>query len=473
MRFLKPIFVLFLPTLGAIFPFMSAQALEPEATPTFMQKITVRASGSSITPGTFANQPRTYYRAGRSFCRVEEAPDNEASIQALLLVSAPDIWMINLASGKGKHIVDPHPPYTVKMPILPRKETLFQELEYGHELDFYLSHAVKPAVGEEINGKKSKVYKYSANNIETTLWVSQENIPLRLEVKNPEKGDSSYEYLEYVSEAFKSEKFSLPPGIEIIEANPTMLTDKAQLERKIPKEESEENGSKPLAKTEPEQALTEIRNEQDLHIWLTYYYLYPQSEFVIPAIKLMSKSGYFQSLGSSLPACAFLAKVFQANPEKIAPWVAQLSELDAKSQALFLPLILSWSNCPQGMEEAKKLKPATDGKYIEFENASLDPAKLDTFYISSPSNLDMFWGCFMATGDRRYVTKIITTLPWMRETNQTSEKYAIGASSAWSLCLNARQHKKVMQILKEECQTNLALQSKLKAIIQVAENTRK
>ncbi|MBN9395951.1 MAG: hypothetical protein J0H83_11960 [Candidatus Melainabacteria bacterium] len=428
------------------------------------KKIIVTARGDSIDPESFAGKPRVYYRAGTTFARVEQLSEGTKP-SGMLVVSAPDIWMIDPVENVAKHIVDNNPPSAVRMPILSRRDEAFKDLEFGREMEFFKSLDIEGKPGPKIDGKPSRVYQYAKDGNAVKMFASKQGKPLLLEIDG-RKGKTSFAYSTYQEIPFTASLFQAPPGLKVVEASSRRLTSKqdeglAEKLRELPH-------YKPIQ--EPKTAVKAIDNNQDAQVWLTYYYLFPESQLTIPAMKAMEKMGYMEDFGASFPVCAFLSKIFEANPDKVHEWVEEMHGLSPKTQETILPLVLRWADTDAARDELKKLNMPVDSKYLEFEKANLSPEKLNTFYISSPSNLDMLWGCFMATGDERYVQKIMTTLPWMRENTDHTPKFAIGAAAAYSLWMNAKQHKKVLEICKAESEKSGELQAKLKKIVQLAES---
>ena len=60
----------------------------------------------------------------------------------------------------------------------------------------------------------------------------------------------------------------------------------------------------------------------------------------------------------------------------------------------------------------------------------------------------MLWGCFLASGDTRYVDKIIDALPMMKDESD-QRRTLIGLAARWSLTSNAKQHKVVLKFCKK------------------------
>lgn len=120
---------------------------------------------TDVTPGvqagSFAAQPRTYYRSGNDKLRVEEAPDPQSGIHGLMVIAEPDIWMINLADNTGKHAVDPGPSLNVIAPViavqgLPAK---LAGLQLGCEAEFLTTNAIAPTRSEHIGNATFTVYR--------------------------------------------------------------------------------------------------------------------------------------------------------------------------------------------------------------------------------------------------------------------------------------------------------------------------
>lgn len=103
-----------------------------------------RLSVRNVTPGLAAAdpraQPQTIWRKGVTFLRKEDAPDpSRGGAASLVIIAEPDVWTINLATGEGRHAVDPGPVFEAHAPILPLAPDLppqLQALEFGCEAAF-------------------------------------------------------------------------------------------------------------------------------------------------------------------------------------------------------------------------------------------------------------------------------------------------------------------------------------------------
>ena len=77
--------------------------------------------------------------------------------------------------------------------------------------------------------------------------------------------------------------------------------------------------------------------------------------------------------------------------------------------------------------------------------------KLIEIPINSPMVLDMLWGAFMASGDEKYIIRIISALPNVNiDIKEDHSKFMIGGTARWLLTSNAIQHEIVFKICKEQ-----------------------
>jgi hypothetical protein len=128
--------------------------------------------------------------------------------------------MINLYDRSGKHIIDPGPSLSVKIPIfqfLNEPKSELQNLELGKEMEFMTAHAAK-STGTLLLGKKTNQYKVALNGGNLTLWVDVETEkPVRIGYS---KGAEmrTFEYLDYEYLPFDPSLFQPPAGIALVEA---------------------------------------------------------------------------------------------------------------------------------------------------------------------------------------------------------------------------------------------------------------
>lgn len=210
-----------------------------------------------------------------------------------------------------------------------------------------------------------------------------------------------------------------------------------------------------------------IETDQDLNQWLTYYYLHPQPDLVVPATLLAEKKGYLSSEAGG-PYMAFLSRVFAENPSKLGTWIKQLDSIPLRDKPM-LWTALYWSHTKESatvLDEIVKTLPPK-GQESLVEQIAKPPEPIEKVTVSGPGVLDMLWGAFFATGDEKYVKRLISVLPWESQ-NKDLIKMQVGASARWSLTSNAEQHSKVLEICQQVRETEPSLRAVLDPVIEKA-----
>lgn len=194
----------------------------------------------------------------------------------------------------------------------------------------------------------------------------------------------------------------------------------------------------------------ELKSDLNPQRWLTYYYLNPQPNLTAEAILAMSKQGYFDKPTAQVALAAFFSQVFAQNPNSIQSWFLRLDDLSERHKRT-LWMALLYSATPQGKQQLKieAEKAISTAKDEILKLLRTEPPSIAKLEITSPSVLDMLWGSFLATGDELYVTRIISTLAWVNDKDDT-RKLLIGGAARWSLTSNCIQHKRVLEICKAQ-----------------------
>jgi len=113
--------------------------------PDKMVRIVFRDATPGITPDSFASKPKTLYRLGSKYSRLEEALDSEHGIHGLAIAAEPDLWMINLAAQSGQHILDRSEPYVIHAQVFggPTDPEPLKSFEFGCELAYITAKGTK------------------------------------------------------------------------------------------------------------------------------------------------------------------------------------------------------------------------------------------------------------------------------------------------------------------------------------------
>jgi hypothetical protein len=189
--------------------------------PTTMTKITARLINPESGSGSFAAQPKTYWRAGTKYARVAESPDLQNHIRGLVVIKEPDAWMVNLSDKSGRHTIDPGPSLVVRLPIFDKQtgiKSKLNDLEFGAELNFFAKNNATHSAGEVIDGSATDRYELAISDVRLILWTdakSKKPVRVRLVEGNQSR---TYQYLCYDENLpFDPSLFQPPSGINIEE----------------------------------------------------------------------------------------------------------------------------------------------------------------------------------------------------------------------------------------------------------------
>ena len=190
----------------------------------------------------------------------------------------------------------------------------------------------------------------------------------------------------------------------------------------------------------------QIDSVDALSAWMTFYYMHPQADLMVPALLFADKQGLLVGDAAS-PMQAFTSRVFAQNPEKVKDWFTQLGPLSETGKTLVITSIW-WSNTKEGKELLDSITAQLPEKpKVEFKKQiDKSPPEVDKMDIESPDVLDMLWACYSATGDERYVKRLLSVLAWSGTDSKDLPKMLIVSAARWSLMSNLEQHPKVKEI---------------------------
>jgi len=151
----------------------------------------MRDTSPDVPRTSFAAKPRTLYRIGETYGRVEEEPDPDRNIRGLLIVSEPKVWIINLRDKTGRFMIDPGPSHVFRAPVIspegPGEEQSLSDLEYGREYEFLrTNHAIHG--NETVEGKSYDKLSLTIDDFTISLLSHPgEERPYRMTVSKGQK----------------------------------------------------------------------------------------------------------------------------------------------------------------------------------------------------------------------------------------------------------------------------------------------
>lgn len=199
----------------------SAQTVE-------MTKIVYQRVDSAVKPDSVDAKPRTLYRAGEKYLRVEEAPTPGAKVHMLRITREPEAWAINLVDHTARHFLDPGPTFNARAPIFwspkpagePDPDKQFVGLEFGNEQAFFRQFHATETASRKIEGKDCQALTVKTQTREVTLLFDPETgKPVQIESTKDGKPDFVVRYVSYETGlSFDPSLFEPPEGLKITEA---------------------------------------------------------------------------------------------------------------------------------------------------------------------------------------------------------------------------------------------------------------
>lgn len=189
----------------------------------------------------------------------------------------------------------------------------------------------------------------------------------------------------------------------------------------------------------------------DLGKWTTFYYLEPHPEQVPAALEAIAAKGYFENDDVQAPLSGFFTEIFRANPEKLDEWVRPFIGMPNR-HILYSSLWMANSKQSKAALErlAKGAKPEESKRLRHL--LSSPPPTIESMDVDSPAALDYMWGAFMASGAEEPVLRVIDQMKLINTKGDVG-KILVGGAAKWSVSANARQHDKVMKIVKARVAT--------------------
>lgn len=194
----------------------------PDAAPAApMIRLVTRDVSPDVPRGSFGAKPKTLYRVGEKYGRLEEEADPEGGIHGLIVVSEPRVWMVNLADMTGQRVTDPGPSFVFRAPIIPQatRGPPPPMLEFGMEYEFMKAHGAKPKV-LVVGGKRQEALVARVDGYVITLAGDRAaERPSRVKVEQKGKTLIELDYLEYGRDlAPRMELFVPPAGVRFRDA---------------------------------------------------------------------------------------------------------------------------------------------------------------------------------------------------------------------------------------------------------------
>lgn len=214
-----------------------------------------------------------------------------------------------------------------------------------------------------------------------------------------------------------------------------------------------------------------FKNEDEFGKFVTYYYTNPQKEKVIPSINYYVNSPVYEKVDSRMTTAHFYAYILKTDTELTNKLFENQNQSGTPNSKIFTLNILWLVNNDTSKNLIKKAKESWRDEATQNVVAKIEKTPVYDVLRNTPQtaeDLDSLWCVFFATGSEDAIKRIISVLH-LREEGHGME-IIIGGAAQWSLTSNAVQHKRVLNILKNEAKKSTGITKKiLEEIIKNAE----
>ncbi len=215
-------------------------------------------------------------------------------------------------------------------------------------------------------------------------------------------------------------------------------------------------------------------SDDDFRSWFAFYYKAPHPERITASLHYMKQHAYLEDYPDI--ASVFLSHVMAANPDAMKQWVdTDWKDLGGAEWSVILVSLWMVDTAESKALMAQHLERADADHRDRIKGLKdrspnvIDPLKAA---IIDPRQVNLVWAAFSATGDERYVRKIIDQVHLYGELRDETEA-AIGEAAIMTLANNAMQHDVVAQLCNRmdnthpDPKTRILLKAMLNALADV------
>ncbi len=217
-------------------------------------------------------------------------------------------------------------------------------------------------------------------------------------------------------------------------------------------------------------AVAGFKSTEEFGSWMTNYYLKPEPEKTASAIEYFSDSSLYKS-NATLPTAAFFSALFKKDSVLMKKTFNEVETGGSENAKIMIINVLSLTHTPEAKELLERVRETWKSERFQGLVARQLARPHEDLYsvaVRSPQVLDMLWGAFFATGEDVPVKRVISVIHL--EQDGHGEERVIGGTANWSLGSNAKQHRRVLEICREEAKkAQGATKELLEKIIKEAE----
>ena len=196
----RPLLGAFVVLLGAAMWYVPDIAAAPVCAPTSMIKVVTRQELPGVDTDAFLRAPKTLYRQGTQFGRLQEHLNPKTNIKLLIVVDEPNVWVANLEAGTGQYIRDPGPTFNFRAQVFGERgvqSEFVRDLEIGCEVSALRAAGAKESKMDHATLGPVTRLEHSVDSERLVLLVGSNGNPLRLELHKQDKHVYTLHYDEF------------------------------------------------------------------------------------------------------------------------------------------------------------------------------------------------------------------------------------------------------------------------------------
>ncbi len=190
------------------------------------------------------------------------------------------------------------------------------------------------------------------------------------------------------------------------------------------------------------------------------YYLGPEPDRVPEAFKTLKDAGMFASPERAWGYVSFFTEVMARSATRIAAWTDEVGTLADPAKSYWWTAVWTGGTVEgQQLIEMGKREAIVSPRHLDYKWLDTQPPNILARPIRGPDQVKMLWHAFLATGEKRYVLKLVEGLPPVpaldpSETDvvarhRHAQQSAIRPAARETLIAGLRDHPRVREALEE------------------------
>jgi hypothetical protein len=192
-------------------------------------------------------------------------------------------------------------------------------------------------------------------------------------------------------------------------------------------------------------------SEDEFSTWFAHYYEHPQPERIKAALIFMRNHDYLdetKNRNRDLPVVTsvFLAQLFSSHAADLSKWAGQWNDLGPSEWYIILvglhlahqseaTKVLNANIKRVDQDHRSRIKAMANTNWLELNPLTAEIVNYHQIYL--------VWAAFSATGDTRYVDRVISNIKYFGDDDDQMRQ--IGETALLSLASNAVQHPRVLR----------------------------